>query len=221
LLVKNGLPAGIVCPCPVDVVRSLCGIDTLCRWLIKKPHLVHRLLRLANDYHLKVIRYWVDTFPPADILVFCPAPTTSNQVMSPRHFKEFTLPYQKELHEKILEMGIRHIIVHVCGDQEMNLPFWAQIPMGDPGILSFGHEVSLAKAIEYFGDAAIIAGNIAPAVIQTGSPGQVYELCRQAIAAGKNARRGFILMPGCALPPAAPPYNLFVMKKAADDFGRY
>lgn len=40
----------------------------------------------------------------------------------------------------------------------MNLPYWAQIPMGAPGIASFGHEVDLTTAIRYLGDSCIIAG---------------------------------------------------------------
>jgi uroporphyrinogen-III decarboxylase len=31
----------------------------------------------------------------------------------------------------------------------------------------------------------------------------------------------FTLMAGCEVPPMAPPYNVYVMKKAADDFGWY
>ena len=38
--------------------------ETLYRWLIKKPDLVHHVLRLSIDYHLRVIEYWINTFPP-------------------------------------------------------------------------------------------------------------------------------------------------------------
>jgi uroporphyrinogen-III decarboxylase len=30
-----------------------------------------------------------------------------------------------------------------------------------------------------------------------------------------------MLMPGCEIPPNAPPHNVYVMRKAIDDFGRY
>ncbi|MFH1639005.1 MAG: uroporphyrinogen decarboxylase family protein [Chloroflexota bacterium] len=218
---KDGFPVSAWCNSPLDFVRGLCGTDTLCRWLIKKPDVVHHLLKLANDYSLKLMRHWVDTFVPERILVQTVAPTTSNQVISPKHFAEFSLPYQKELHEKILAMGIRHIFCHICGDQNMNLSYWAQVPMGDPGIVSFGQEVDLATAIELFGDICIIAGNIEPAVIQAGTPQEIYELCGQAIEKAKHAPRGYILMPGCGISPRVPPYNAYMMKKAVEDFGRY
>ena len=149
-------------------------------------------------------------------------PTDANQVISPKQFEEFAFPYQKELHEKVFELGIKRFThSHICGDQNLNLPFWAQVPMGTPGIVSFGHEVELTTAIRYFGDTCIIAGNVEPAVIQNGTPDQVYQLCRRCVEAAKYAPRGFILTTGCALPPMAPPYNVYMMKKAVSDFGWY
>jgi uroporphyrinogen decarboxylase len=81
--------------------------------------------------------------------------------------------------------------------------------------------VDLTTAIKYFGDTSIVAGNIDPAVIQTGSPQRIYELCCQAIEKAKHAPRGFILMPGFELSPMTPPYNVYAMKKAINDFGWY
>jgi len=218
---RHGLPISLPGFSPIEFVRGTCGLETLCRWLVRKPELVHRLLRLATDYSVEVVRYWADTFVPQRILVQTWLPSASNQVISPNHFKTFVLPYQKEFHEKILATGIKHIVCHICGEQNLNLPYWAHIPMGNPGIVSFGQEVDLTTAIKYFGDTCIIAGNVEPAVIQAGTHEQVYELCRQAIEKAKYAPRGFMLMPGCALPPAAPPYNVFMLRKAVNDFGWY
>jgi uroporphyrinogen decarboxylase len=145
----------------------------------------------------------------------------SNQVISPKYFETFLLPYQKELHEKILGMGIKHIFCHICGDQNLNLPYWTQVPMGNPGIVSFGHEVDLTTAVKYFGDTCIVAGNVEPAVIHAGTHEQVYRLAREAIEKAKDAPRGFILMPGCGISPLTPPYNVFMLKKATNDLGWY
>jgi uroporphyrinogen-III decarboxylase len=69
--------------------------------------------------------------------------------------------------------------------------------MGNPGIVSFGHEVAIEMAVEFFGRNCIIAGNIEPAVIHMGQPDEVYRLCMAALAQGSQAPRGYILMPGC------------------------
>ena len=95
---------------------------------------------------------------------------------------------------------------------------WQHIPMGDPGVVSFGHEVDLLDAIAYFGNKCIIAGNIEPALIHLGPAREVYRLSQVALEKGKSAPRGFILMPGCGIPHNAPPYHLYMLKKAHTDW---
>ena len=78
-------------------------------------------------------------------------------------------------------MDIRYLLCHICGEQNWNLPYWAQVPMSSPGIISIGKEVDITTAIEYFGETCIIAGNIEPAILQTGAPEEIYELCRHLL----------------------------------------
>jgi len=206
---------------PFSRASNLCGIETLGRWMVKKPKLAHRLLRLFTDHLLHVAQYWVETFGSDRLLPFEGMPVESNQVISPKHFLEFALPYLKELNERMIGMGIKHIFCHFCGEQNSNLPFLADVPLGDPGIASFGHEVDLTSAIEHLGDRAVIAGNVEPTVILTGTPQEVYELAVQCIDKAKHAPRGYLMMPGCEMPPLAPPYNVYMIRKAIDDFGWY
>jgi len=205
---------------PWEVACSICSMERLGRWAIKKPELTHRLLRLTTDFMGQITQYWVDTFGPERLLFFTAHPQTSNQLISPKIFDEFCLPYIQEHHEKILATGCKHIICHVCGEQNLNLSSWAKIPMGDPGIVSFGHEVDLEIASKHFPH-DVIMGNIEPAVIQTGTPEQVYELARICIEKGRKHLGGFMLAPGCEMPPKAPPYNVWTMMKAVSDFGWY
>ncbi|CAB1071188.1 hypothetical protein JY97_06730 [Alkalispirochaeta odontotermitis] len=214
----NGLPVFPFVTSPIEGARSLCGPELLMRWLIKKPDLAHRLLRLATDYSSAVVRRFAATFPPEDILTYLAAPTASNQMLSPKFFETFVLPYQQELHANILQTGIRHIYCHICGEQNQNLPMWCEVPMGDPGIVSFGHEVALETAVELFGADCIIAGNVEPAVIHLGQPDEVYRLSMAALAEGRRSPRGYILMPGCGIPPNVPAENLLMLKKANADF---
>jgi len=218
---KHGIRRTVGIGSPFNMAGGICGMERLGRWMIKKPELVHRILRKVTDFCVQVVQYSVDTFGAENIELREASPLESNQVISPQQFEEFALPYTREVHEKVLAMGVKHIFSHICGEQNLNLPYLARIPFGDRAILSFGHEVDLATAIKYFGDTSIIAGNVEPAVIQSGTPQQVYELSKQAIEKAKYAPRGFILMPGCELPPMAPPYNVYMMKKAINDFGWY
>ena len=214
----NNLPVFPFITSPIEGARSLCGPEFLMRWMMKKPELAHRMLRIATDYSVAVVEHFAAAFPLENQLIFVAAPTASNQMISPRLFETFVLPYQHELHTKTLEAGIGHICCHICGEHNKNLPMWQQIPMGNPGIVSFGHEVDLSVAVEYFGNECIIAGNIDPAVIHMGPVSEIYRLSREALEKGKNAPRGFILMPGCGIPPDVPPYHLYILKKALTDW---
>jgi uroporphyrinogen decarboxylase len=218
---EHGMPIMIQGFSPFTAAGNICEVDKLCRWLIKKPDTAHTLLRKVTDFHKKIIDYFVDKFPDYPMTVFSGEPTAANQIISPKQFEEFALPYLKEAHQYTLDKGIKNIFCHICGEQNLNLPHWAEVPFGDPGLLSFGHEVDLRKAIEMFGDQNVILGNVEPGVIQEGTWQEVYELSRQCIEKGKDAPSGYILMAGCDVPVMAPPFNLYAMKKAVMDFGFY
>jgi len=216
-----GLPVTVRCVVPFSAAGNICGIENLCRWMIKKPDLVHVLLKKCLVFQKKVVDYFVEKFAGSPFRGSSGGAIVSNQVISPRQFEEFALPYYIESHQYMLDRGVKSFFCHICGEQNLNLPYWAQVPFGDPGILSFGHEVDLRKAIEFFGDQHVIAGNVEPRVIQEGTWQEVYELSRQCIEKGKDAPSGYILMSGCDVPIQAPPFNLYAMKKAVMDHGFY
>jgi uroporphyrinogen decarboxylase len=218
---KFGMPITVKILPAFTCAGNITEVDVLCRWIIRRPEVVHKLMRKITDFARLVIDYYVDAFAGQPMMASVGDATSANQVISPGQFEEFVLPYQKEIHEHAVEGGIEHIFCHICGEQNLNLPYWVQIPFGNPGILSFGHEVDLETAIEYLGDQHAIAGNIEPRVIQEGSWQEVYELCRIAIAKAKYAPSGYLLMAGCEVPVQTPPYNLYVMRKAVSEFGFY
>jgi uroporphyrinogen decarboxylase len=219
LQAEQGTPITLIFGGNFTIAGNICPVEKLCRWMLKKPELAHRILRLATDHIVDAVRYWADTFGGEKVIAQIWEPLASNDIISPKQFQEFVLPYLRESSEKILSMRIKHIFYHICGEQNLNLPYWAQVPMGNPGICSVGSQIELTAAIEHLGDKAVIAGNIEPHILQTAEPPQVYELCKKAIEAGKKAPRGFMLMSGCETPPDTPSYNVYMMRKAIDDFG--
>jgi uroporphyrinogen decarboxylase len=216
-----GLTTTVRSGSPFTTAEQVCGTDLLIRWIAEKPELAHRILQMVTDYCINITQYWVETFGVENVEPQIGASKESNTLISPSQFLEFALPYAKKLYEKILGMGVKQIFTHLCGDQNLNLPYWAEISFGDPGMVSVGHEVDLNTAIEYFGKSCIIIGNVNTQVLETGTPQQVYEQSIECIEKGKKAPRGFILTPACELPPASPSCNVWAMKKAINDFGWY
>jgi uroporphyrinogen decarboxylase len=203
-----------------NVAANICGQAILARWLIRKPEAAHRLLQLAADYLIERARYWKDVFGTDGVLPGGGEPSASNSVISPRHFETFAFPYLKKVYEEVLAMGYKHILIHICGEQNLNLPYWSKIPFGDPGLISIGHEVELATAAKYFPN-DIIVGNLEPAIIQTQTPDEVYEATRKVVEEGKKCSGGYIFSPGCELPPMAPVENVMAITRAINDFGWY
>jgi uroporphyrinogen decarboxylase len=221
LQAEKGLPVYFFSRSPFTMAADICGLDKFCRWILKKPELCLHLIDLSLQHIYNVLQYWADTFGADKIFAWMSSPSESNQVISPRILEKYAIPYHAEYHRRLKELGIRKFGFHICGDQNLNLPILAEAcPWEHPSVLSFGHEVDIETAMNYF-QADIIFGNIEPAIIQTGKAETVYELCRDAIEKGKKSLGGFILGPSCGLPVGAPPVNVYAMTKAVNDFGWY
>ena len=206
---------------PWSLANNICGLEQICRWTMKNPDLVHRIQQKVLPFSVALLREWVQTFGAGRLFPWVGgSAAASNQLISPKHFEEFVLPYMKELYIEAKALGLNHIYCHICGEQNLNMPYWSQLDFGDPGILGFGHEVDLEEASEYF-PTDIIMGNIETGVIQTGTPEDVYELTRKTIEKGKRCSGGFMLAPGCEMPPRAPEENVWAMMQAVSDFGWY
>jgi len=207
-------------PGPMDTAEAVLGMDRLCRLLLKKPELIHHAFRIFTDFKLALAKLFADTFSADRLVPEVGGPMQANSIISPKQFEEFCLPYIKEQHDKMREMGYKHMWFHPCGEQNANLAFWAQCDFGDPGIVSVGREIDLNTVAKYFPN-DICFGNLDPSIIQVETAEFVYEASKEIILRGKGVSGGFIFAPGCDMPPKAPPYNVWMMTKAINDFGWY
>ncbi len=214
---QNGTGISVVLPGVFTLGVNLCGVEKLCMWLVNEPDFADKVLSLAADHILDVVSLWVDNFGVEGFVPQLWEPAAANSIISPRHFERFVLSHQKKLHERMLALGVNHILCHICGEQNKNLPFWSQVPMGNPGIVSIGNQVSIGSAIEHFGDKCVIAGNLATELVGQGSAQEIYDAARACIGEGRKAPRGFILMTACETPPLTPPYNFYMINRAVRD----
>ncbi len=218
---SHGTPISVVLGGNFTIAGNICAVEKLCRWMLKSPESAHRILRLATDHIVEIVKYWADIFGAGNVIPQFWEPLASNLIISPRQFKQFVLPYFVETGERILAMGVRHILHHICADHNANLPYWAEVPMGEPGLCSFGQEIEIDRAIEFLGEKAVIIGNLDPSLLLTGQPEQITERCRKIIEKGKKAPRGFMFSSGCEVSPETPGYHVYLIKKAIEEFGVY
>ena len=219
----KGFGASIPAGSPMGIAGAIMGAETLMRWLLKEPDLVHRVLRLATDFILAVADREIAEFGVENCSAHSTYPLECHALISPRTFEKFSLPYVREIHQKLLAKGLQRWVIHLCGDHTNNLPCWTggQIPLPPRTVFHLGHEADLQHFAAALGDNHIIGGNVNTTLLQTGTANEVYEASRQIIAKMKHSPGGFILMPACALPALTPPVNIQAMLQAARDFGSY
>jgi uroporphyrinogen decarboxylase len=214
-----GMPVTVQVGSPLTWAGSVCGEERLMVWVIKKPELVHHVLRVITDFILQKAEYWVKTFGAERIMAFDLCIET-NKLYSPKHFEAFGFPYLKEVHDRLTTMGASIFLSHICGEQNKNLPLWSQLNFGKRGMISVGREVTLFTASAAFPQ-CVIMGNVDPITVQEGTPEEVKALCRTCIEEGKDHPGGYALMTGCEVPPQAPPVNVGQMVPACREFGQY
>ena len=218
---SNRMPFCIPMYCPWTTAGNIVGIEQLARWVFKKPDLANHIMRFSTEFLLMVQQAIIDEAGgPQGYFPANSTASASNDMISPKIFKKFVLPYLIEYHSGLIEKGIMGIMLHICGDQNKNYSFYPEVPLPPLTHVSVSHEVDLELAMQTFPD-FVIHGNVEPAIIQLGRPEDVYEASRVAIEKGKKHKRGFVLCPGCELPPSSPPYNVWMMAKAINDFGYY
>ena len=205
---------------PLDTAVSVIGIERTLRLLVKNPDLLHHAFRVFTDFKIALAKLFADVFGADRLVPEISGPMEANSIISPKHFEELCLPYIKELQESMREMGYKHMWFHPCGDQNANLPYWSQCDFGDPAIVSVGHEIDLNTVAEYFPD-DIACGNLEPSIVQVQAAESIYQASKEIILKGKGVPGGFMFSTGCEMPPKAPPYNVWVLTKAINDFGWY
>jgi uroporphyrinogen decarboxylase len=199
---------------------QVAGLNRMLKWLIRKPDLAHDLVRQISEWTIGGLARQIEAVGTDRIIGTCGGPMGSNQLISAKQFEEFALPDIIEGQGRLRELGIKTTYAHICGEHNDNLPLWARVDLGDPGIVGIGKETALERAAEFF-PRDIILGNLDPAIIQTGTASEVYEATKKCVEAGKKLGGRYVFSPGCDLPPKAPVENVRMMCKAVDDHGWY
>ncbi|MEA5050465.1 MAG: uroporphyrinogen decarboxylase family protein [Oscillospiraceae bacterium] len=221
---KEGSEIAFICGTPFTHTANLFGVPSFLECVLIDPDMAHAALRKMTDHILQVAEYFIGTFGPDRVLARAVSPTESNALISPKILQEFSMPYVKELNQKVLDMGAKSCYIHMCGDHNLNLPYWAEVPFSKPGkagMISVGKETSLADAAKYFPEHAI-CGNIDPALLMNGTPEEVYKKSCEIIEEGKALLKyRFEFMAGCEVGPGTPEENVRMMVKAVNDVGWY
>lgn len=138
------------------------------------------------------------------------------EMVSPRIYRQFALPYEKRLVECAHRLGLPYFL-HICGKTDPILE--DMISTGADG-LELDHKTDARRAHDLLKDRAVFIGNLDPsAVLAYGTPAVVEAETRRLIELFSDTPR-FILNAGCAIAPETPSENIRAMIRAARQFPR-
>ncbi|MDR1932193.1 MAG: uroporphyrinogen decarboxylase family protein [Spirochaetales bacterium] len=196
---------------PFTLAGLLYGAENLMRDIYRDPESVRRLLDFTSDLYLRYVEGYIENGVDFALIA---EPTSSGDMMSRRHFEEFVMPSFKKVFSALRKKNVVTAL-HICGNIENRLDLLTDI---GAQFISVDYKVSLKKARAAFNGKVAFGGNMNPVgVIRNESPEGVARACGQCLAdAGDGG--GFILMPGCDIPPSTPAANLQAMTEAGRSY---
>jgi uroporphyrinogen decarboxylase len=185
------------------------GVERLMRDIRKNPAAVRAVLDYAADLCFDYLEPFIDA---GVAMISLADPTASGDLIAPEQFEAFALPYLKKVGEKVRARGV-WLLVHICGNTTNRLHL---LPATGAQIMSVDYKVPLSEVRRILGGRIAFAGNLNPvSVMQKETPGGVAAASREAVAQAEGARGGYLLMPGCDIPPTVPFENVRSMIQTA------
>jgi uroporphyrinogen decarboxylase len=189
---------------PFTLAGLLYGAENFMRAMRRDPDGARRILDFTETVFLTYVQGYIDQGVE---IVQLAEPTASGDMISLEHFTEFAVPSFKRVIGVLREKKAL-IALHICGNINDRLDLIA-----DSGTTyaSIDYKVDLRWAREKFDARIAFMGNIDPvSVLQQGTVDETLAAAADCIArAGPGP--GFILAPGCDLPPNTPIANVQAM----------
>jgi uroporphyrinogen decarboxylase len=181
--------------------------------LYDEPKFVHKLADFMNKLWIEGAEKFanagvdmIETFDPNSMTI----------LISPKTYREFAWPLQKEMGEALKKLGAYYHL-HICGNA---LPILDGIAETGCNVYSFDQMTDITEAKRRIGNKVVLWGNVDPARMLLGTPEEVMELSKECIRiAGPGG--GYVLAPGCDTAKMTPKENYRAMCDAAVKYGKY
>jgi uroporphyrinogen decarboxylase len=195
------------------------GMDNLFMDYIENPGLVHELSEMILDYKIRLMQRAIDAGADA-IVSGDDYAARKGPLMSPRHFREFVLPYLARSVAAAHAGGVPYI-KHTDGNlwSILDMMVEAGIDALDPIEPIAGMDIGEVK--RRYGDRLALVGNVdCTRLLPNGAPAEVEEAVKETLAKAAVGG-GHILASSNSIHPAVRPENYRAMVAAARRWGRY
>lgn len=186
---------------PVSTAASIVDPMTFLKQLRKNRATAHRVMDYVTGQLSDYARLLADNGASAIAIA---DPTATGEILGPRFFEEFAVPYLNGLTAAVHELGVP-VIIHICGDVNMVKPMLAKL--GGDG-LSVDAMVSLKKLKAEL-DGATVMGNVSTYLLQSGEEDVVQRAAQKLKTGGID-----IIAPACGLSTSTPLRNIKALTRA-------
>ncbi|HWQ42599.1 MAG TPA: uroporphyrinogen decarboxylase family protein [Desulfosporosinus sp.] len=188
------------------------GADHLLRNMYYDREAVHKILEFSVELCYQYLEPYIKG--GAGIISIAD-PSASGNLISRKHFQEFSLPYLRKVIQRVRANGVL-TLVHICGDISNRLDLITEI---GADIISVDYKVDLGFTRATVGSVMAFAGNMDPVGVMLDlKPDEVARACQECLT--KAGASGYILMPGCDIPPSVPLENIQAMVAVAHKFAK-
>jgi uroporphyrinogen decarboxylase len=190
----------MTCWGPFTLAARFVGEETFMKAIFKKPAFVEKMADFCADLLIKLyeplVNDGIEAISMAD-------PTASGDLINPKQMAKFAVPPLKKMSNWAKSKGV-HTILHICGNTSDRLELFPET--GCSTIFFDRRSISPRQKCS---QEDVLRGEVAPVhVLLNKTAAEVEAACREIIEiAGKDAN-GFILVPGCDIPPTIPYENI-------------
>jgi uroporphyrinogen decarboxylase len=202
---------GVICG-PWTLATDLRGAENLIMDTVTDPDFVHELMRFC----VEIPKRFGEAIKQAGAGLSLSEAPASLSLISPKIYKEFVLPYQKEVISYLREKKIS-VTLHICGFID---PIMEDIASTGAIALSMDEPSSLEKMFETSGGRIVVIGNVATGVFLDGTREDIESEVRRCLAIGKE-RGGYILSTGCELSPRGDLEKVKRFCELASELGKF
>ena len=122
--------------------------------------------------------------------------------ISPKIYREFVFPYEKELFDTLQEAaaGKKIIGIHICGFIDPIMEDLAQLPLD---WIELDGPSSLKGLLDATQGKMIIRGNVGGEIFSEGTKEQIYEAVKNCVDTASDSTK-YVISTGCQIPLNAP-----------------
>ncbi|TLD42686.1 MAG: Methylcobalamin methyltransferase MMP0830 [Candidatus Jettenia ecosi] len=197
---------------PFTTSAALRGTERFIKELYTDPELIHTLMKVATQS----VKNLIDAYVKAGGVPVTVEPIATGSMISEKHFREFVLPYLKEVYSHIHSYNLPGVL-HICGKTKRVIQCMAE---SGADILSID-TIDLLEAKELVGEKVCLMGNLSPADgMLKGNPEIITAMVKDCLAKAADNPKGYVVATGCEVPIKTPHENMIAFLEAGRRFAR-